>query len=405
MNKVTHTPEDALRLKERQEYNIHVALEEQEYNDITKIAAQICHVPIALVNLVGENRQWLKPKIGKELEEVSRDQAFCNYIIKHSDRPLVIEDAREESLVKNNQFVTGQPYFVFYAGFPLINSKGFELGTLCLLDHQPRTLLPHQISTLESLANQIVRLLELRRSRTTLTYCNYELEKKNNELEQFAFIAAHDIKSPLNSISSTVNFLMADESLELSESAKSAIKPIDSSARQLRGLVDGILEYSRGDKILLQQKEHFDLSKVIYNVASLFDIRHVHQFIYPKEGINVFANKTAVKQILINLISNALKYNDKPKVVIEIGVSENERYYSFFVKDNGAGVRKEDQLKIFDLFEILPIYGQHQLSNSGIGLATVKKLVDGLGGTVNLESTLGKGSKFEFTIEKIGPNT
>lgn len=391
---------ESKRLNELEAYNILDTLDEREYDDIAEIASQLCNTPISLISLIDKNRQWLKSNLGLDIKETPREIAFCAHAINDLEEPLVINDARKDHRFHDNPLVIQSPFVVFYAGVPLISPSGFGLGTLCVIDHQPRKLEHSQIKALKALANQVVCLLELRKSRTTLTYCNYELEKKNSELEQFAFIAAHDIKSPLNSISSTINFLMADESLGLTQDAKSAILPIDNSARQLRNLVDGILEYSRGDKILLQQKEHFDFCDLIKNIINLFDSRHTHHFIYPNGEKSIFANKTALKQVLINLVSNALKYNDKSRIVIEIGISESKGYYTFFIKDNGAGIRKEDQAKIFEIFEILPIYGRKEIKNSGIGLATVKKLVDGLGGIISVESTPGRGSRFEFSIEK-----
>jgi len=388
------------RIEELEKYQILDTLEEREYDDITKIAAQICRTPISLVSLVTDDRQWFKSRVGLEAKETPRKDSFCTHAIEQPDKTLVIQDSRKDKRFYNNPLVTSDPFVIFYAGVPLVAPNGFAFGTLCVIDHQPRELDQQQIEALEALANQVVCLLELRKSRTTLTQFNLELEKKNAALEQFAFIAAHDIKSPLNSISSTINFLMADESLGLTEEAKSSITPIDKSARQLRRLVDGILEYSRSDKMLNQQKERFSVRHMIENVINLFDARHVHDFIYPKQEKVIFANKTAVKQIFINLISNALKYNDKAQIVIQFGFSELNDQYHFYIKDNGAGIRKSDHEKIFEIFEISSIYGKKELSNSGIGLATVKKLVNGLGGTIRVKSKIGDGACFSFFIDK-----
>lgn len=388
------------RLKELDEYQILDTLEESEYDDIVQIASQLCNTPVSLVSLIDENRQWLKSNIGLERKETPRELAFCAHAINDMLNPLIVNDARKDHRFFDNPLVVNPPHVIFYAGIPLVTPSGFPMGTLCVIDHRPRQLDEGKIKALKSLANQVVRILELRKSRTTLSSCNYELEKKNNDLEQFAFIAAHDIKSPLNSISSRINFLMADESLNLTEDARAAIRPIDRSARQLRALVDGILDYSRGDKILLQQKEMVDFLQIVGTIIGLFDSRQIHKFILPKKEKCINVNKLALEQILINLISNAIKYNDKANIIVEIGISESDENYHFFVKDNGTGIKKKDQIKIFEIFEVLPIYGNKSAHNSGIGLATVKKLVDGLGGIISVASTPGKGATFEFSIKK-----
>ena len=370
-------PLESERLKELLKYQILDTLEEHEYNDITFIASEICNTPISLISLIDKNRQWFKAKKGLEVSETKRDLAFCAHAVNNPDDIMIIQDSRKDIRFADNPLVTGDPNVVFYAGVPLKTSKGIAVGTLCVIDHKPNELGERQINMLKALANQVVCLLELRKSKTTLTYCNYELARKNTDLEEFAFIAAHDIKSPLNNISSTINFLMADETLGLTDLAKTAIKPIDNSVRQLRKLVDGILEYSRSDKLLLQQKEHFDFQRLIESIIDLLDSRHQHTFIYRKEQCALYANKIALEQILINLISNALKYNDKPEIVVDIEMVEEANFYHFSVEDNGAGIKKEDQLKVFEIFEVLSSDCKVKLDNSGIGLATVKRLVDG----------------------------
>ena len=115
---------------------------------------------------------------------------------------------------------------------------------------------------------------------------------------------------------------------------------------------------------------------------------------------NIYINQTAIEQILINLIANSNKYCDKEIAEIEIEVKENETQYEIAVKDNGPGIIKEYQEKIFNIFETFSDKDKFGDSGNGIGLATVKKIVESLGGQIQVESEIGKGAIFSFTISK-----
>ena len=152
------------RLKALAEYRILGTEPEACYDDITQIAATTCNVPISLMTLVDKDRQWFKSKIGLEINETKRDWSFCTHAIKENN-PLIIHDAFQDSRFINNPLVTGDPKIRFYAGFPLRNSEGNKLGTLCVIDRKPGSLTAKQFSVMELLSKQIVSFLELRKSR------------------------------------------------------------------------------------------------------------------------------------------------------------------------------------------------------------------------------------------------
>jgi len=153
---------EAQRLEALREYHILDTVGEQAYDDITTLAARTCGVPIALVSLVDEDRQWFKSRFGLTQSQTPRDVAFCAHAILGRE-PLVVPDAMKDERFADNALVKGEPHIRFYAGVPLINPEGFALGTLCVIDRQPGQLTDEQQRTLQALARQVVTLLEMRR--------------------------------------------------------------------------------------------------------------------------------------------------------------------------------------------------------------------------------------------------
>jgi GAF domain-containing protein len=122
----------------------------------------VCNVPVAMVSLVDESRQWFKSRLGLNPQETPRDVAFCAHAILQSE-PLIVRDAMKDERFADSELVTGSPHIRFYAGFPLFNPEGFALGTLCAIDRKPRELSAGQMRAMLSLSRQVMGLLELRR--------------------------------------------------------------------------------------------------------------------------------------------------------------------------------------------------------------------------------------------------
>lgn len=154
-------PNEEARLAALHRHDILDSGSEAEYDDLTRIAAQICGTPIALISLIDSERQWFKSRIGLEVAETPREQAFCAYAI-HESATLVVSDAANDERFADNALVLGDPRIRFYAGAPLQTGDGLSLGTLCVIDREPRTLSTEQREALEALARQVVRLIELR---------------------------------------------------------------------------------------------------------------------------------------------------------------------------------------------------------------------------------------------------
>src|ERR1035437_4460791 len=153
---------EAERLAALKEYHILDTGTEQSYDDITTLAAHICEVPMALISMVDEARQWFKSRVGLEQQQTPREVAFCAHAILQNE-PLLVRDATKDRRFADSTLVTDEPHIRFYAGFPLINPEGLALGTLCVIDRQPRELSAEQLKTMQALSRQVMALLELRR--------------------------------------------------------------------------------------------------------------------------------------------------------------------------------------------------------------------------------------------------
>jgi PAS domain S-box-containing protein len=158
---------EALRLTALKELNIVDTAAEADFDDITKLASQICETPISLITLLDEHRQWFKSNQGLTIIETSRDVSFCHHAIQQPGI-LVVPNALEDDRFVNNPLVTGEPFIRFYAGAPIFTSEGFPLGTLCIIDRKPRILTSNQLFALRVLAKQVETLIILRSKITTL---------------------------------------------------------------------------------------------------------------------------------------------------------------------------------------------------------------------------------------------
>ncbi len=381
-------------------YSILDTLPESDYDNITKIAAEICGTPISLISLIDDKRQWFKSHHGLDATETPKEYAFCGHAINTPNDVFIVQDARKDERFHDNPLVTGDPHVIFYAGVPLVSEAGLPLGTLCVIDHKPNLLSQSQISSLSALSNQVINLLELRKSKQQLERTIMELEEKNEGLERFAVVAAHDLKTPLINISSLAQLFQNQYKDILDSEGLEMLEMIIGSSGNLIGLIDGLLQYSKSESLLREGKSDIELQMLRTDLEGLFNYDHQLKLVLKSDLTKIKAHKTALHQILINLITNAIKYHDKETVEIELGVSESDTHFLFYVKDNGPGIETIHQERIFKIFEKLATTDKFGVRGNGIGLATVKKIVEKLGGAIRVESELGKGAKFIFSLEK-----
>ncbi len=388
------------RLNALESYSVLDTLPEEDYDNLTTIAAEICGSPIALISLIDKNRQWFKSHYGLAATETPREIAFCAHAINDADKTLIVTDSRLDNRFHDNPLVTGDPHVVFYAGVPLVNNDNFALGTLCVIDHNPKSLSESQLKSLESLGKQVVNLLELRRNKKILEETVYKLQEKNNDLERFASVAAHDLKSPLIGIAGISKLFSDKYNSIIDENGKYMLSMIENATNKLRLLIDGLLDYSRSQTVITENKTIIKTRELTDYLVELFSHGNNLEIKLLGELNEIYANKTAIDQILINLVANAIKYNDKEVIEINISFSELETHYECKVEDNGVGIPESQFEKIFIIFEAGGKKDRFGNTGNGIGLATVKKMVLIMGGKIQVESEIGKGSKIIFTFEK-----
>ena len=227
---------------------------------------------------------------------------------------------------------------------------------------------------------------------------------QNKGLEDFAKIAAHDIKSPVNNIKQLVDLLQESHLDQNNHEAREITQMISNSSIKLTNLIDGILDYSRNSKVLSSENEEVNLTSFIDETITTYFTNRSEEInfrVVSPKNLSVFINKIALEQILINLISNAIKYNDKETCEIKVQAKEEEDFIKFNVIDNGQGIKDDEISKIFEIFEVTSNKDKKGSKGTGIGLATVNSLVQGLGGTIAVKSEFGKGTDFEFTVKKV----
>lgn len=225
-----------------------------------------------------------------------------------------------------------------------------------------------------------------------------QLTRSNQDLERFAYAAAHDLKTPLRSICNLAKWIEEDLSDSLKGENLEHLTKLRNQAHRMEKLLDDVLEYSRIDKKLHpEENEIVNGNALMEHIVAL--LSPPRKFIIRYHGFDsLFLYRMPLQQILYNFIGNAIKHHDKDKGEVEVSAEDTGTHYLFTIRDNGPGIAPEYHQKIFEMFQTLK--PRFQKEGSGMGLAIVKKLVAMQGGEVTVESELGHGACFRFTWPK-----
>ncbi|WP_020158280.1 AAA family ATPase [Methylobacter marinus] len=249
---------------------------------------------------------------------------------------------------------------------------------------------------------------EMKRSQAQIQLLNEELELRvaertaslnsaNEELKHFAYVVSHDLKAPLRAINQLSGWICEDYADAFDDNGREQMALLRDRAKRMHEMIDGILQYSRVGRFV-EPEEQIDCNQLLADVISLI-APPAHIEVHIQADLPVIeGEKLRLFQVFQNLLDNAIKYNDKEKGIISVTCMEQNHYWQFAVTDNGPGIDKKYQEKIFQLFQTLK--PKDQSESTGIGLSLIEKIVTTWGGKIWLESEVGKGSSFIFTIPK-----
>ncbi|MBF0474044.1 MAG: GHKL domain-containing protein [Nitrospirae bacterium] len=248
--------------------------------------------------------------------------------------------------------------------------------------------------TLEMLKQEIAerKLSQERQARMLI-----DLEAVNQELNDFAYIISHDLKAPLRSIGSLVDWIINDYSDKLDQEGKNYMSLLVKRVRRMHSLIESLLGYSVLGRFVDKMVDTDISQTVMYVIEELNVPSHIQISIIDKLPILTF-EKDLMRQIFYHLIGNAIKFIDKEKGEIKITCKEDQNTWIFNVEDNGIGIEEKYFDKIFQIFQTLT--SRDEFESNGIGLTIVKKIVEMYGGSLWVTSTLNIGSKFSFTLPK-----
>ena len=224
-----------------------------------------------------------------------------------------------------------------------------------------------------------------------------DLVRSNKELEQFAFVASHDLKEPLRKIAGYAELIQARYHAKLDEKGERFLTYLQDGVKRMDAIIGDLLTYSRagrgGDV-----REAVDMSDLVSEVLEDLEkaLDDVHANVNIKDLPPIYANRTQIRQVIQNLVANAIKFHGEAKPEITIGAERMGEFWRFFVKDNGIGMEAQYFERVFEIFQRL--HTRTEYPGTGIGLAICKKIVEQHGGRIWVESAIGAGSTFHFTL-------
>jgi signal transduction histidine kinase len=243
-----------------------------------------------------------------------------------------------------------------------------------------------------------VRAEDLRQLNETLEQLvedrTQELRRSNEDLDQFAYIASHDLKAPLRAIDHLSTWVLEDVGHLLPDRSQEHLKKMRSRIRRMEGLLDDLLTYSRAGRYRGEAR-FVDANELVARVIDTVAPPDEFTISVQNQLPTLFTYPAPLETVLRNLVNNAIKHHDKPAGHVRVWATEADNMIKFFVSDDGPGIDPAFHDRIFQMFQTLR--PRDQVEGSGIGLSVVEKIVTGVGGKIQLESTLGEGATFSFT--------
>jgi len=363
-------------MQERKEINI-LIVDDMEENLIALEAM-----------LDAPNRTFIRATSGNEALKVALKKENIGLVILDIQMPLM--DGFEVASILQSNPRTRDISIIFVTA---INKeqhyvlRGFEGGAVDYLSK------PLDISLTKAKVAVFERLYFYQQS---LKQALNENKEVNDKLERFMYVVAHDLKAPLSAVRSLIAIIQDELTAMEIRQVHEYLALCEQSTDNLQQMISSILNYSRTNEYSLT-KEKVMVADLLNELReSLLLPKHITYVIKPNLPV-LYTVKTKLYHVFQNLVTNAIKHNEKPNVVVELGMAEeDDHFYTFYVKDNGKGLAKDNQKKIFNLFETI----DSEQGNTGIGLNLAKMFVEKQGGVITLDSELGVGSTFYFQWRK-----
>ncbi|CAL1692442.1 hypothetical protein MMB232_02609 [Brevundimonas subvibrioides] len=366
-------PDETERLAALAAYNVLDTPRESDFEDIVKLASEICGTPIAVVNLIGDGRQFFKAEIGLGVRETPLETSFCGHALLNEEFMLV-PDATLDHRFDCNPLVTGEPGLRFYAGALLKTAAGLPLGTLCVLDFKPRDLASHQRTALRTLANQVMTQLELRRLNTRLAERVAEVVAERDRSEMLGREIDHRVMNSLQFVSA----LLAMQAKTASDSE---------AARQLGLAASRVNTVARVHRHFYVEEAVETTCALAYAHRLLSDLAEV---ISPC-SVTTAGQATPIPTTLImplglitnELVTNAAKHGARS---VEVRISASGEGVRIEVEDDGPGLPVD-----FD-----------PAARKGLGMRIVQSLVDQHAGVLTFSSGRVGGAQLAATLTTVG---
>lgn len=381
---------EALRLEALKKLGILDTEADPAFEALVQLASELCGTPVSLVSLIDEKRQWFKARKGIDVSETPRELAFCAHAVANGET-LIVDDTVQDQRFAEHPLVTGDPNIRFYAGVPLKTVDGLSLGTLCVIDQQPRVLEPFQLQALELLAGQAQKLLELHRA-------NGQLLNLNINLNSLLAVMAQDLRQPLGLVQCTVSSLR--RGISRGETANPQLLDIiDKANRNAQGLIDDVLEAAE----LEHQRYHLpreecSLTALVRKTLERYEpLAYKNQLVLawqlPEEPLNLKLNASRLNKALENLLQNAIKFTPAGGT-ISVKLTQQGDKAKLSVEDSGVGIPSELISTIFDKFTRARRQGVRGERSSGLGMHLTQEIIHLHGGQIQVSSQVGKGSQF-----------
>lgn len=399
--------QDAARLTRLRRLSLLDAHSEAEFDRLSRLATKALQVPAAYISFVDADRQFLKgcfglPEPYASWREIPLTHSFCQYVVALRE-PLIIQDARKHPVAESPG---GEELgIVAYLGIPLITSDGYALGSFCAIDSQPRAWTDGDLLVMQDLAATSMIEIERRAVEEALQAAREKLDQSIQANNQFLSRMSHELRTPLNAILGFAQLLELDS---LSEAQRESVDQILRGGRHLHSLINEVVDITSIEAgnmpfsiapiavdAVLQDALSFVRGLAAQRAISL----RVEQ--YTAGAQFAFADYRRLTQILLNLLTNAIKYNREGGEVVVACRAVGPKRLCISVRDTGPGIPPEQQARLFTPFERLGAE-RSDIEGTGLGLALSKALAEAMGGRMGVESIHGHGST--FWVELAGAN-